>query len=377
MAEIDGLRFIAIMGVLVTHAYDSFLSNVGGMLAYSPQGLTHIVMGSAGRGVELFFVISGFILGLPFAKAFLGKGIKPDLKKYFWRRITRLEPPYVLIMLVFFLLRAFPAHPSFASDYDGATLIKSFVASLFYCHYIVFGERPFLNPIAWSLEVEVQFYILAPLIARLLYTLPKAACWVFGAMLVVSAPFIQDTFGLSRNTILGQYQYFLTGMMIARYWVQAEGIHLPRGLGLISSILLFAAMFTIPLREQPPIYPLIFNVSLFCFFMLSLTPGATKSILSFPYTALTGGMCYSIYLIHWQLLVVVGLVFGPVLAKNPLPGGFPVNYAVFFVGVMVPVFIFSVSYFLLIEKPCMNPRWPQDLWVFVKRRLPAKHSAKP
>ena len=58
------------------------------------------------RGVELFFVISGFILGLPFAAHYL-KGAAPvSLRKYYLRRLTRLEPPYIVALLVLFILAA-------------------------------------------------------------------------------------------------------------------------------------------------------------------------------------------------------------------------------------------------------------------------------
>ena len=52
------------------------------------------------RGVELFFIISGFILGLPFAKQYLAGGKQVRLGAYFLRRLTRLEPPYILILCI-------------------------------------------------------------------------------------------------------------------------------------------------------------------------------------------------------------------------------------------------------------------------------------
>ena len=44
----------------------------------------------------VFFTLSGFILALPFASNRLGDGRVVKLSKYFWRRITRIEPPYLV-----------------------------------------------------------------------------------------------------------------------------------------------------------------------------------------------------------------------------------------------------------------------------------------
>src|SRR2546422_10744629 len=57
-------------------------------------------------GVQFFFVISGFILGLPFATKYLKNGEDISLRKYFLIRLTRLEAPYLLNLLVFFVAKA-------------------------------------------------------------------------------------------------------------------------------------------------------------------------------------------------------------------------------------------------------------------------------
>ena len=92
--EIDGLRFIAIALVVLFHlaAQVSAKSHItftrhdwyAGLFAIFERG---------DIGVRIFFVISGFILGRPFARHYLLGHARPSLRSYYLRRITRLEPP--------------------------------------------------------------------------------------------------------------------------------------------------------------------------------------------------------------------------------------------------------------------------------------------
>jgi len=91
--QIDGLRFVAIASVVLFHIYATFESGT------IPAPFTFDA-DLPKRGVELFFAISGFILGVPFASRFLLHGPPVDLKQYFLRRLTRLEPPYFIALFV-------------------------------------------------------------------------------------------------------------------------------------------------------------------------------------------------------------------------------------------------------------------------------------
>jgi peptidoglycan/LPS O-acetylase OafA/YrhL len=82
-----------------------------------------------------------------------------------------------------------------------------------------------------------------------------------------------------------------------------------------------------------------------------------RRLLTWPVITVIGGMCYTIYLIHFQLLSLVGKYRSPIMLTD--------NFALNFVPellVFLPVLaIFTVVYFLLIEKPCMRKDWPQQL----------------
>jgi hypothetical protein len=69
----------------------------------------------AKRGVELFYGISGFMLGVPFVSRYLLQAPKVSLKQYFLRRLTRLEPPYFLSLIAWATMQFVVAHRSLSN----------------------------------------------------------------------------------------------------------------------------------------------------------------------------------------------------------------------------------------------------------------------
>jgi len=160
LPEIDGLRFLAISMVVLFHINGYFSAKTA--IKFTDGAAQHpiidLLLRNGNRGVELFFVLSGFILCLPFARQYLQQGLQVSLKTYYLRRITRLEPPFIIaitaILIMHLLLHTLPA----------AALVRSWLASLIYSHNIIYHHRSFLTAVLWSLEIEIQFYLIAPLL---------------------------------------------------------------------------------------------------------------------------------------------------------------------------------------------------------------------
>ena len=161
--EIDGFRFYAIFTVLLYHlnTHVSRVLVVKGVLTDYSHSFVFKVAHEGGIGVNVFFAISGFILALPFAKQRLFDTTPVSLKSYYIRRLSRLEPPYVLSLVLLLGVHVIVLQENFNS------IFPNFLASLLYIHNIVFDQWSAINPVAWSLEVEVQFYVLAPVLAML------------------------------------------------------------------------------------------------------------------------------------------------------------------------------------------------------------------
>lgn len=154
---LDGLRGLAALGVLVLHVWMFSYGDSG----KPPKGLLDFSLGELRLGVQLFFVLSGFLIFRPFAAAVLdGKRTGPDLKRYIIRRAARILPAYWLAVGASFLLLKHLDHPM---QVDPAQLPVFFV----------FAENHFLetikhlDPPMWTLAIEVSFYAALPVFGLL------------------------------------------------------------------------------------------------------------------------------------------------------------------------------------------------------------------
>jgi peptidoglycan/LPS O-acetylase OafA/YrhL len=127
--QIDGLRFVAIASVVFFHIHAAL--EIGAIPVPIPFNSD-----LAKRGVELFYGISGFILGVPFASRYLLHAPKVSLKQYFLRRLTRLEPPYFLSLIAWAAMQFVVAHRSLSN------MAPHLAASSVYLHNLIFGVSP-------------------------------------------------------------------------------------------------------------------------------------------------------------------------------------------------------------------------------------------
>ncbi|HEV2728522.1 MAG TPA: acyltransferase, partial [Terriglobales bacterium] len=212
--EMDGLRFAAIAMVVVFHLNGYLTAKAPSpeyaLAAHSDWLAQFAVVGF--RGVELFFVISGFILGLPFAAHHIAGAPRVSLSKYYLRRLTRLEPPYFVTIFALLTL-------SFATHKHTAALVPHLAASLCYLHNLIYAAPSTVLGVAWSLEIEVQFYVLVPLLTLLFVVKQRRLrrCVLLAAITAIVAAqalYLPHHPRLSLS-ILAYLQFFLAGFLVA------------------------------------------------------------------------------------------------------------------------------------------------------------------
>lgn len=345
--EIDGLRFIAIASVVLFHLNWFLTSKTGRPEAAIP--LTKF-LSYGGVGVQLFFVISGFVIALPFAKGRLLGGAVPKLKTYLLRRLTRLEPPYILNLVIRFALLTLVMKES------PADLLPHLLASMAYLHNVIYGCMSSVNFVAWSLEIELQFYLLAPLVTLLFAVRSKLARRLLFASLIALFSLAAGRITGSQRcalSILSSGQYFLTGFLLVDVYLTDWKERPQRSLSwdVVSLLSWSGLILTLYERELQP----LIVVPIFFAYQAAFRGSLSSRFFRWQPVYVIGGMCYTIYLYHY---LVISALLRPLL-QLPFWGEFPLwlELAAASLVLLPAVLLFSAVMFVLIEKPCMQKDW--------------------
>jgi peptidoglycan/LPS O-acetylase OafA/YrhL len=165
-------------------------------------------------GVQLFFVLSGFLLFLPYARWLFALGPRPSARLFYRRRLLRVGPAYWVNLLVLVALAPL-----------GWSLLASALAHVVYLQNVFFNSSQKINSVYWTMAVEVQFYLVLPAIGWTITALARrgiapvrAAMLVLGSLMLVSV--ICDT--LNARTALSGVPIVSTALIDSYalpYWL--------------------------------------------------------------------------------------------------------------------------------------------------------------
>lgn len=271
-------------------------------------------------GVQIFFVISGFIL--PYSLNKVNYDLH-DFPKFFLKRFFRLEPPYIACILLVVVL----GYVSTLSPYyRGSTFHIDYVNLLFHFGYVnSFLDEPWINPVFWTLAIEFQFYI----ILGLSFPYIKSSSRLIQYLLLIALLAVSL---ITKNQALIFYHapFFIIGILTFLFFERKIGRNE------FCIVLLFALCFV------------FFNfsvlgvvVSLFSLVWILFVRGSNRVLVY------VGNISYSLYLLHTPIGMRVINISEALFSSEMIR-------SLMVVTAYVITFIAAVIFYLLIERVGLN-----------------------
>lgn len=315
LAGIDTLRALAVLSVIIFHVDASWL----------PQGFI---------GVDIFFVISGYVVAKSLANGPQDMGLREYLLVFYARRLVRLYPALVACLLVTFLVSAIFVPSAWLSQSVWRTGLMAF-AGLSNFGLVIFTDGYFApnaesNPFThtWSLGVEEQFYLLFPMLAFWLMCKRQQIAARWSTWLLVATCLASLVLCAMWTSAKPSWAFFL---LPTRWWELGAGVLLllahqrQRLLPTTSTGIWVAggggiALVALPLMGPVvpgfpwpgALLPVLGTVLMLCAIAASHTVAAPVFRRMTQTSVLTymGRLSYSLYLWHWPVLVLMRWTVG-------------------------------------------------------------------
>lgn len=375
---LDVLRAIACLMVVFYHS----AVNIG----FTP----YVIWGYC--GVHLFFVLSGYLLAVPYCKALLAGTPLPDVRIFYLRRFIRVLPPYFVALAVFIAIRV-AKHMNIPST-------ENIISHVF----LVFNYGPdvdffSINTVFWTLAIEAQFYLFLPVFMAILawcinkFKSSRSATVLTGLLFLLvvglltrlgefywhsnSVPHVEDA--IKFKSFLAFLDLFVAGMLVAFFKHVPEEHPLRKfspfrmiavGIGLIVVSNLWLTIrghhdwMTVNEMPTAVFFPILVAGGFACILLAHiLAPEKTGKLLQIPVLAWVGRISYSVYLYH----VGVQFVSWSIFRWERYITNFQVLAMVNALTSLPVVLLVSYIMYALIEKPSLG--WMDSLQ---KRKQPIK-----
>ncbi|MDF2437262.1 MAG: hypothetical protein K0Q95_1638 [Bacteroidota bacterium] len=320
LSVINGLRGYAILGVIYFHLIGVMFNQPGwlniqvGDFVIMP--LTYLSNGWV--GVNLFFILSGFVLYLPYATGSRDFKTRSDIFTFFKHRAARLFPLYFIALIISII---FILHQTNINDWEfwKQTL-------LMFTFTFNFSKETFIPPhnyVLWSLGIEVLFSLVFPFLVFFIKSkgMKNFAIVVFLLSFLVRVishffPEYQVAPHLSmiKDSIAGRLDDFAAGMIIGHLWTikwKQSWFETNSEFLFFSSLLIITVGFYfsdyvflkyVPLWTEPFINT-VFQIGFgaMTFALLYMRANFLRNLFTNKFVQLSGMMCYSLYLWHGNM----------------------------------------------------------------------------
>lgn len=318
---LDTLRMVAALMVFVQHAYYNAFANFLGKVSWVADRAIHAFVESAGYGVQIFFVLSGFLITYLLIAEQERTG-RIHVRSFYVRRMLRIWPLYYAVLIVgFFVFPLFaPGHETPPDLWSSAWYYFAFLANF---HAMQVEVGTLYRGIVWSVAIEEQFYLVWPLILPLL---PWRRQWLIPLLAVLACLGLRF-YWLTHNAHY-TYFHFHTGAVMAdlavgallAYFSRLGGAlaqsckTLPRVVWALPYVLSIIGMLFRDKMEQWPygpvytrfLFDLLFAAVIWeqCFAMRRLLALERLKFLAF-----FGKYTYGLYMLHPAVLTLMVWIF--------------------------------------------------------------------
>lgn len=354
-AGLDGLRGVAALSVLAFHVW---LYHFPDPANVRRNTFLDYVASDLRLGLILFFVLSGYLLYRPFARAALRRDGTVDVRSYAVRRAGRILPAYYLAMLgTFALLWG-------AADSYGVRLPDEADLALFAVFAQNYSPHTLLafNPVTWTLCLEVLFYALLPLLGLAAYRFgagrARRQLWMLLGLVAVGVLWNWIVYSrgwsmIASKALPAYLPYFAFGMLVALLaerrplrlgpWATL-GVALAGAAGVLANSFWHASEvgmshqgITLAMQNLPA--GLGFGL-----LVLAVSAGSGPAVAWSRSRALVGAGVVSYALYLWHL---------PILLFEQRIGVMPGPFAARFLAVLAPSLAVATASWLLVERPVL------------------------
>lgn len=311
LGVVNGLRGVAILAVIWQH-----FGLVGPLWRAPVIGGWSVpwasFLSNGWLGVNLFFVLSGVVLYLPYARGKRALETASDVRDFYVRRAKRLLPLYYVSLVVVWVFSIRPA-----LDLEGLREVGLVTTFTFVFTGSQFAPR--FNPPLWSLGIELWLSVLFPMLVFAARRIGVRRLLVYAALFAlaircasIAFPPFDPTHNPYRNplkdSVLGRLDDFVVGMLIAQLFVERTWLEARRALWLAPLGLLslwvgcaawdLRATGALP-KTGAPFINIVVDAGLFAITCAALASrGMLHRILSSDVLQVPGKMCFSVYV--WQ-----------------------------------------------------------------------------
>jgi peptidoglycan/LPS O-acetylase OafA/YrhL len=333
--EIDGLRALAVLSVIIYHFNEELL----------PSGYL---------GVDIFFVISGYVITMSLTRG-AAVPISTFTVEFFSRRIKRILPALAVCVLLTSLAGAF-CNPDLTTSLTTGAFALLGLSNFYLLREAndYFSQSSQLNLFThtWSLGVEEQFYLSFPIIAWLTgFNQRNQAAWSRTILAVGLVSLASICIFVYLSAVDPKTAYYA---MPSRFWELGAGVLLAlaarkgyashRFSGLNPGALLFVL---IGLLFVPPGWAVSATVGVIIVSTLLIAaldrPTWTSRMLSTAPIAGIGALSYSLYLWHWSVLSLSHWTVGVSLKIVPFQ--------------LAAIFVLAALSYYIVERPLRNAQW--------------------